>query len=129
MRRASSVYQLLGLARRAGALAPGTEAVREAIRGGDAKLVLLAEDASPVQLDKIRRTLRKRAVPQASLGDRVTLGTAIGREPVSAVAVTSGPLAERMVEELGHVLPLRGVVVAGPAPSESTGRAEEEAEE
>jgi ribosomal protein L7Ae-like RNA K-turn-binding protein len=99
------VYKLLGLARRAGAVAHGTAAVRESIRVGEAKLVLLAADASPTQLDKIRRTMERRPVPQVSVGDRVTLGGAVGVAPVSAVAVTSVPLAERVLAELGGVVP------------------------
>ncbi len=108
MSPASSVYQLLGLARRAGAVAHGTEAVREAIRSGEAKLVVLAADASPAQLDKIRRTLGNRPVPQASLGDRAALGVAVGVAPVSAVAVTNASLADRVSVELGHTEAARG---------------------
>jgi len=101
---ASSVYGLLGLARRAGAVVPGTEAVRNAIRSGDARLVLFAGDASPAQLDKIRRTLKSRPVPEASLGSRADLGAAVGLAPVSAVAVTSERLAERVFAELNAEL-------------------------
>jgi ribosomal protein L7Ae-like RNA K-turn-binding protein len=96
--------QLLGLARRAGAVAPGTEAVREAIRGGKARLVLMADDASQAQLDKIGRTLHSRPIPRARLGDRGTLGAAVGLAPLSAVAVTDAPLAARVVAELGDLL-------------------------
>jgi len=95
------VYRLLGLARRAGAVAHGTEGVRQSIRVGEARLVLLAGDASPAQLDKIRRTMRSRPVPEVSIGDRVGLGAAVGLAPISAVAVTSSPLADRVLAELG----------------------------
>jgi ribosomal protein L7Ae-like RNA K-turn-binding protein len=94
------VYQLLGLARRAGAVAHGTEAVRESIRVGEAKLVLLAGDASPAPVKKIRRTMAARPVPQASLGERAALGAAVGTAPISALAVTSTPLADRVLAEL-----------------------------
>jgi len=96
---------LLGLARRAGAVASGTEAVRRAIREGEARLVLTAADASLVQLDKIRKTMRDRPIPQASLWDRSTLGAAMGRAPLSAVAVTHASFAGRLLEGLtgaGH---------------------------
>jgi ribosomal protein L7Ae-like RNA K-turn-binding protein len=82
--------------------------VREAIRSGEAKLVVLAADASPAQLEKVRRTLLgNRPVPQASLGDRAALGVAVGVAPVSAVAVTNASLADRVSVELGHVGPAR----------------------
>lgn len=94
------MFRLLGLARRAGAVAPGTDAVRRAIREGRARLILLAGDASSVQLDKIRTTLNDRSIPQAILGDRDTLGAAVGFASLAAVAVTDGSLAGRLLEEL-----------------------------
>jgi len=100
VRRANNVYQLLGLARRAGAVVHGTEAVRESIRSGEAKLVLLAGDAARGQLDKVQRTLAGRAVPRASVGDRAGLGAALGVGPITAVAVTSDSLADRVSAEL-----------------------------
>ena len=96
-----SAFGLLGLARRAGGVAPGTEAVRRAIREGEARLILMARDASSVQLDKIRTTLHDRPIPQVILGDRNMLGAAVGLAPLSAVAVTDAGLAERLLEELG----------------------------
>jgi len=96
--RMPEALRLLGLARRAGAVAPGTEAVRRAIREGEARLVLMAGDASGVQLEKIRTTLRNRPIPQVTLGDRATLGAAIGMARVAAVAVTSSSFAERLEE-------------------------------
>lgn len=91
---------LLGLARRAGGVAPGTEAAKEAVRRGQAFLVWMAEDASETQLEKLSRVLGQRAVPIVVQGDRVTLGAAVGRSALSAVAVTDRSLAERLVAEL-----------------------------
>jgi ribosomal protein L7Ae-like RNA K-turn-binding protein len=98
--RARSALRLLGLARRAGAVAPGTEAVRRAIREGEARLILFATDASSVQLEKIRTTLHDRSIPRAVLGDRHTLGAAIGFAELSAVAITDRSFAQRLVAEL-----------------------------
>jgi ribosomal protein L7Ae-like RNA K-turn-binding protein len=94
------VFRLLGLARRAGGIAPGTGAVRRSIREGEALLILMASDASSVQLDKIRTTLHDRTIPQITLGDRSTLGAAVGLAPLSAVAVTLRSLADQLISEL-----------------------------
>ena len=103
--RVPEALQILGLARRAGAVASGTDATRRSIRQADARLVLMAEDASPAQLDKIKRTMRHRMVPQVFLGDRATLGAAIGRAPIAAVAVTDASLAGRLLESVdGEIL-------------------------
>jgi hypothetical protein len=64
----------------------------------------MAGDASGVQLDKIRSALRNRPIPQGFLGDRATLGAAVGRSPISALAVTSASFAE----ELRHKLDIGG---------------------
>ena len=61
----------------------------------------MACDGSSVQLKKIRTTLHDRAIPQAVLGDRDMLGAAVGLAPLSAVAVTSVSLADRLLAELG----------------------------
>jgi ribosomal protein L7Ae-like RNA K-turn-binding protein len=87
--------------------------VRQAIRGGEARVVLLAGDASPAQLDKISRTLNERPIPVARFGDRGALGAAVGLAPLSAVAVTNVPLAERLVAELGDLLVDDSVAVEG----------------
>lgn len=63
-------------------------------------MVLIAEDASRVQLDKIRKTMHDRAIPQATLGDRDALGAAVGMAPLSAVAVTDRSLAKSLMAEL-----------------------------
>ena len=54
--RRISALRLLGLAKRAGAVAAGTGSVRRAIQEGQALLILMAEDASSVQMNKIRNT-------------------------------------------------------------------------
>lgn len=98
--RRTEVLQLLGLAQRAGAVVPGTGAVQRTLRMGEARLILMAEDASSVQMEKILKILRTRPIPQARLGDRATLGAAVGRGPVSAVAVTGESFADELRRRL-----------------------------
>ncbi len=102
-RAEAEALRLLGLARRAGAVVCGAEATRRAVRQGEARLVLMARDASSVQLDKVRSALRNRPIPRAILGDRATLGGAVGRERVSAVAVTARTFAEQLRRKLDMV--------------------------
>jgi ribosomal protein L7Ae-like RNA K-turn-binding protein len=91
---------LLGLARRAGGLVVGTEAAREAIRAGDARLIVVAQDVSPVQSAKVRRTLAGHPVRQVSWGTKEDLGAAVGLPPVSVVAVTHPRLAAELLDVL-----------------------------
>ena len=92
---------LLGMARRAGALAYGTSSTRRALKEGRARLVLFAQDASETQRDKVMKLLRHGKTPRATLGTREALGSAVGSAPVSAVAVTDMELAKELVARLG----------------------------
>jgi ribosomal protein L7Ae-like RNA K-turn-binding protein len=65
----------------------------------------MAGDASGVQLNKIRKELNNRPIPQVTLGDRATLGAAIGKAPLAAVAVTDESLAIRLLQDLNDAVP------------------------
>ena len=95
-----SAFALLGLARRAGALERGTGSTQRAVKDGRARLVLLAQDASQVQRDKVLKLLRHRETPRVVLGSRAELGAAVGSAPVSALAVTEAGFANQLVSQL-----------------------------
>lgn len=92
---------LLGLASRAGTVVTGTERARDAVRAGEARLVIVAADASENSRDKIIPLLKAVGMPYVERFDRTALGAAVGRAPLSAVAVTGAPLAERLKQLLG----------------------------
>ena len=101
MRHMGDPMALLGMARRAGALAYGTGSTRRALKEGRARLVLFAQDASETQRDKVMKLLRHGKTPRATLGTREALGSALGSAPVSALAVTDRELAKELVARLG----------------------------
>ena len=101
MRRMGDPMAILGMARRAGALAYGTGSTRRALKEGRARLVLFAQDASETQRDKVMKLLRHRKTPRATFGTREALGSAVGSAPVSAVAVTDIQLAKELATRLG----------------------------
>lgn len=90
------ILDLIGLAARAGRVAFGTERVREAVRQGAARYVIIAADAAEGARDKLLPLLRARGVDHAIEFERWELGRALGRGPLSAVALLAGPLAERV---------------------------------
>lgn len=96
MSGAARALNLLGLAARAGSLLPGTERVREAARSGKLLLALLARDASENSRGKLLPLLQARRIPFFIEFDRVQLGDAIGRSPVSAVGILDRELAQRL---------------------------------
>jgi ribosomal protein L7Ae-like RNA K-turn-binding protein len=81
-------------------VARGTGSVREALRRGEAYLVLLARDASPTQTKKITGILEHRDVPSVAFWTQEELGRALGGQPVSAVALTEPDFAASFLEKL-----------------------------
>lgn len=101
-RRTSEALALLGLARRAGAVVAGGEAVREAMRKGSARLVILTEDMSGTQQEKILPLARTLGVPCERLGSMQEMGDALGKGPLGAVAVTADGFAGEIRKRLGR---------------------------
>jgi ribosomal protein L7Ae-like RNA K-turn-binding protein len=99
--KSDAVPGIIGLAARAGALIQGTERVREAVRGGKVKFVVVAADASDNAKDKLVPLLEASGVPFVEGHDRTSLGMAIGKAPVSAVGVTDREFASRIRAVVG----------------------------
>jgi ribosomal protein L7Ae-like RNA K-turn-binding protein len=93
---------LIGIAARAGAVVFGAQRVREASRDGHVRIAIVAGDASENSRDRIVPALQGRGVPVTAAFDRNRLGAAIGRSAVSAVGVTDGNLARRLLDMLGE---------------------------
>lgn len=101
---ARALADLLGMAWRARALEAGTDAVRRAAREGSVHGVILADDSSPTQRQKLVPLLEARGVPFRVGLSRDALGAALGRGPVSAVGLTNENFARRAVD-LAAALP------------------------
>ena len=103
---------ILALSRRAGQAIAGFEKVREALRGGQVALVLIARDAADDGRQKITAlasAVSEQKLPVVSPLDGATMGQAFGRDHVVHVALLSGGLAKRMWVESGR---LAGLIVA-----------------
>ncbi len=90
------VTQLLGLAARARKVISGEELVVNAIRSGNAKLVLLASDASHNSSKKIQDKCTYYKVEYQVFGDRYDLGHATGKEARVAIAILDSGFAKKM---------------------------------
>lgn len=101
---------LLGLARRAGAVAAGFEKVRSALRAGEVGLLVQADDAAADGRDKVRALARAVApeVPLAAFCDAAALGAAVGRESAVHVVIAPGRFAESLETEIRRLAALRG---------------------
>lgn len=88
----------LGLARRAGRVASGAEAVREAMRADEARLVWIAADASEGTRDQLAQNAERKRLPVSVALEGAALARAIGLDYVAAVAVTGEPFASELIE-------------------------------
>lgn len=83
-------YSLLGLCQRAGRLVSGEAQCEAAIRSGEGKLIVLAEDASKNTKKKFNNSAAYYSLPLRTAGSKHALGRAIGKE-VRAVLVVTDP--------------------------------------
>lgn len=87
MTKKNDPLSYLGLAMRAGKLVTGDDSVLQAIRSGEAKLVLLAVDASARTQKKFRDKCSHYRIPLVEYGNRYELGASIGKEERVVIAV------------------------------------------
>lgn len=88
------VAQMLGLAMRARKIVTGEGLVVQAVRSHQAKLVIVAADASANTVKKVTDKCLYYQVPCYRLANRFELGHAIGKEARVTVAITDSKLAE-----------------------------------
>ena len=111
--RERRVLQLVGLARRAGYVAVGTRAVREAASRGEVRVVVLAADATDNARKRLRGLSGQPGIEVIECGTRGSLGRAVGREEAVVVGIGDRGLGRRIVGEAR-----RHDVQARPSPSD-----------
>ncbi|CAH1211198.1 MULTISPECIES: L7Ae/L30e/S12e/Gadd45 family ribosomal protein [Paenibacillus] len=95
------VLSYLGLAMRAGKLATGEEIVLKAIRSSEAKMVIVAGDASANTQKKFRDKCGSYQVPLVIGFDRDRLGSSIGKDTRVVLAVTDVGFAKMISKQVG----------------------------
>lgn len=101
-RRERDALAALGIARRAGAAAVGTRAVREAARAGRLRAIVLARDAAPNARSRLSSILADGGLHVLECGSRQSLGAAVGKGPTVVVGVTDRGLADRVMASLAR---------------------------
>lgn len=91
---------LLGLARRAGKVAPGENQTSLAMRRQTASLLILAQDAGPSLYRKYHLWVQDLNVPLVRMGTKSSLGRAIGMGPHAVLAILDKEFGERILKEM-----------------------------
>lgn len=94
------ILSLLGLAKNAGGVVQGHDAVLRSVRAGKARLVLITVDASKRTSDRIRAACDERGVAVATWGAMSDVGRALGSRDVAVLAVTHPQFARAMIKSL-----------------------------
>ena len=89
-------FSLLGLSKRAGMLAAGEAKAENAVRQGEAQLLVLAIDASDNTKKKFHNSALYYGVPIIEIGTKEELGHAIGEEYRAIIAGTETGFAEKL---------------------------------
>lgn len=87
---------IIGLAYRARKCATGTETIIEQIRMKKAKLILIAKDASDRTKKQLYDKCNTYHIPYIEVGDRKTLGSAIGKSDRVAIAILDKGFANKL---------------------------------
>ncbi|TDF98186.1 YlxQ family RNA-binding protein [Paenibacillus piri] len=96
----NNFYNNLGMAMRAGKLITGEESVIDAVRRGEAKLVIVATDAALNTSKKVGDKCSTYQVPLHQYGSREQLGASIGKESRVVIAVTDSGFAKMLKKSL-----------------------------
>ena len=93
------VLSMIGLAARARKLASGEFAVLESIKKGTAKLVIVANDASPNTIKKFADKCSYYGVELLKVSDKENLGHILGKEERAAAAITDEGFAAAILKK------------------------------
>ena len=94
------VLGTLGLAMKAGVLTSGEFMCEHAIRDGSARLIIIADDASPGTKKKFSDSCAYYSVPMICIADKETLGAALGKKERASVAVLDEGFAGKIRKKL-----------------------------
>ena len=99
-RREQAALNLVGLAHRAGRLAVGTHAVKDAARQGELNAVVFARDATDNAKERVLPLLKACGVPVAICDSAAELGRAVGRPRLVVVGLRDAGFAGRILAAL-----------------------------
>ncbi|MFB5660525.1 YlxQ family RNA-binding protein [Alteribacillus sp. HJP-4] len=98
----NAFYSFLGLAAKAGKIKTGEDTVLREIRKQAVWLVIVAGDASPNTLKKFKDKSSYYNIPVCVIGDRESLGSAIGKESRVILGIMDDGFAKKLRAMLDH---------------------------
>lgn len=96
----NKVYSLLGLCMKAGKLVSGEFSVEKGIKDGSVSLVIIASDASDNTKKKFNDMSSFRNIKLITIGDKVSLGNAIGKEIRASIGICDEGFSKSILTKL-----------------------------
>lgn len=97
-----NLFGMIGMAKKAGKLAGGEFAVKNAVRTGIAKVVIIAADASDNTKKSIKNSCEYYKVKCVEYGDKKQLGYSTGSGEYSTVSVNDDNFAKAVLDRLNQ---------------------------
>jgi ribosomal protein L7Ae-like RNA K-turn-binding protein len=91
--RSEKLLGLLGLAHRAGCIAAGAMQTEKALLSGRCKLLLVAVDTATETKKRVQSMAKQTGTPTLEALTKLQMGTAVGKSPKAALAVTDSGFA------------------------------------
>lgn len=96
----NKAYSMISLANKAGKLVTGEDAVRNSIRSGKAKLVIVAGDASDNTKKRFMNSAAFYNISVVAWGLKEELGNCIGKSERSVLGITDENFSRSLMEKL-----------------------------
>ena len=94
------VYNLIGIAQRAGKTSSGVTAVRTGLLRNKACILLMSEDISSNSKELLLKSCKKHDIPCIILGSRYELGNSIGKAYRVALTINEAGIAEAILKAI-----------------------------
>lgn len=107
------IYNLIGLANRAGKISSGTMAAKTSLLRKRACLLIMSADVSDNTREILLASCTKNDIPWLVMGNKYDLGTCVGRAYRVAVTINDAGFAtaiQDIIEEIGEEANRMGVV-------------------
>ncbi len=95
-----SIYNLVGIAQRAGKVSSGAVAVQTSLAGNQARVLLMSKDISLNTREAFILKCRQRNIPWFILGDRYDLGKSLGKAYRVALTINDAGLAGAIIKAI-----------------------------
>lgn len=102
------ILNLLGMARKAGAVVSGSNTVLQELNKPTSELLIVAVDAADGTAEKILNKAMRNEILSVRLFDKQTLGSAVGRDERSHLVLTNKQFARNIILEIDRLKNIAG---------------------